>query len=65
MAVAGAVSPVVIGWLLDVTGTNWMAAFSASIVVVLLGPVLAMFIKLDDEPTTSVASSTSGKRAVA
>jgi MFS family permease len=65
MAVAGAVSPVVIGWLLDVTGTNWMAAFSASIVVVLLGPVLAMFIKLDDEPGVSVASPASGKRVVA
>lgn len=65
MAVAGAVSPVVIGWLLDVTGTNWMAAFAASIVVVLLGPVLAMFIKLDDEPTGEVAPQPSVKRAVA
>jgi hypothetical protein len=42
-----------------------MAAFSASIVVVLLGPVLAMFIKLDDEPAVSVAPPTTGKRAVA
>ncbi|MHC8391565.1 hypothetical protein ACYZTM_26830 [Pseudomonas sp. MDT2-39-1] len=50
MALAGAVSPVVIGWLLDITGNNWAVAFGASIAVVLLGPVLAMFIKLDDEP---------------
>ncbi|MGV8919759.1 MAG: MFS transporter [Pseudomonas sp.] len=55
MAVAGAVSPVVIGWLLDITGNNWAAAFSASIVVVLLGPILAMFIKLDAEPHPEIA----------
>ncbi|WP_397452406.1 MFS transporter [Pseudomonas sp. NA-150] len=55
MAVAGAVSPVVIGWLLDITGNNWAAAFSASIIVVLLGPILAMFIKLDEEPHPEVA----------
>jgi MFS family permease len=62
MAVAGAVSPVVIGWLLDITGNNWAAAFAASIVVVLLGPILAMFIKLDEEPhPTAVAAEPSGR----
>lgn len=57
MALAGAVSPVVIGGLLDITHNNWMVAFSASIVVVLLGPVLAMFIKLDDEPAPAMPSA--------
>ncbi|QVW25663.1 MFS transporter [Pseudomonas hormoni] len=57
MALAGAVSPVVIGWLLDITGNNWSVAFGASIAVVLMGPILAMFIKLDDEPAPEPVSS--------
>jgi MFS family permease len=48
MAIAGAVSPLVVGGLLDVSGGNWTLAFSASIVVLLLGPILAMRIRLDD-----------------
>ena len=49
MAVAGAVSPIVTGYLLDITGGNWMVAFGASIIVLLLGPILAMQIKLDED----------------
>ena len=40
----------VIGWLQDITGNSWLVAFGASIAAVLLGPVQAMFIKLDEEP---------------
>jgi MFS family permease len=50
MALAGAISPLVVGGLLDISGGNWMLAFSASIVVLLLGPILAMRIRLDDTP---------------
>jgi MFS family permease len=48
MAIAGAVSPVVVGALLDFTHGNWGVAFGASIVVLLLGPVFAMRIRLDE-----------------
>lgn len=50
MAIAGAVSPVVVGTLLDLSGGNWGVAFGASIVVLILGPVFTMRIRLDDEP---------------
>lgn len=49
MAIAGAVSPVVVGTLLDMTHGNWTVAFAASIVVLLLGPVFTMQIRLDDD----------------
>lgn len=48
MALAGAVSPVVVGMLLDLSHGNWLVAFGASVVVLLLGPVFAMQIRLDD-----------------
>ncbi|WP_277184177.1 MFS transporter [Caballeronia sp. BR00000012568055] len=51
MAIAGAVSPVVVGALLDMTHGNWAVAFAASIVVLLLGPVFTMYIRLDDDDT--------------
>ena len=47
MAVAGAVSPLIVGKLLDVTGGDWSIAFMASIAVMILGPVFSMFIRLD------------------
>jgi MFS family permease len=47
MALAGAISPIVIGRLLDISGGNWSIAFIASIVVLLLGPVFASMIRLD------------------
>lgn len=50
MAIAGAVSPVVVGTLLDISHGNWAVAFCASIVVLLLGPVFTMRIRLDDGP---------------
>lgn len=49
MGVAGAVSPVVVGWLLDITHGNWAVAFGASMVVLLLGPLFALRIRLDDK----------------
>jgi MFS family permease len=48
MALAGALSPLIIGWLLDATGGQWAVAFGASIAVLVIGPVLSMFIELDD-----------------
>lgn len=53
MAIAGAVSPLVVGWLLDVSHGNWLLAFAASMVVLLLGPFFAMRIRLDDVPPTA------------
>jgi sugar phosphate permease len=47
MAVAGAISPLIIGKLLDATGGNWSIAFMASIAVMILGPMFALFIRLD------------------
>jgi MFS family permease len=47
MAVAGAVSPLIVGKLLDVTGGDWSIAFMASIAVMILGPVFSLFIRLD------------------
>ncbi|CAB3746322.1 putative sulfoacetate transporter SauU [Paraburkholderia humisilvae] len=48
MALAGAVSPVVVGVLLDMSHGHWAVAFGASIVVLLLGPIFTMRIRLDD-----------------
>ncbi len=47
MALAGAISPVVTGALLDWTGGSFSAAFLASIAILLLGPAFAMMIRLD------------------
>jgi MFS family permease len=47
MAVAGAVSPLIVGKLLDLTGGDWSIAFMASIVVMILGPLFSLFIRLD------------------
>ena len=47
MAVAGAVSPLIVGKLLDFTGGDWSIAFMASIVVMILGPLFSLFIRLD------------------
>lgn len=46
------------------THNNWAAAFSASIVVVILGSVLAMFIKLVEEPHPEVVEAEPVRRAV-
>lgn len=48
MAIAGAVSPLVVGLLLDWSHGNWMVAFGASMFVLLLGPLFAMQIRLDE-----------------
>jgi MFS family permease len=48
MALAGAVSPLVVGMLLDMSHGRWTVAFGASIVVLLLGPLFTMRIRLDD-----------------
>jgi hypothetical protein len=47
MAVAGAVSPLIVGRLLDLTGGDWSIAFMASIAVMILGPLFSLFIRLD------------------
>jgi MFS family permease len=47
MAVAGAVSPLIIGKLLDASGGDWSSAFLASIAVMILGPIASLFIRLD------------------
>jgi MFS family permease len=46
LAVAASVSPILIGWLLDLTG-SWHAGFVALIVILLIGPVLTWFIRPD------------------
>ncbi len=55
MAVAGAVSPLIVGKLLDATGGNWSIAFMASIAVMILGPIFSFFIRLD--PSLDAAPS--------
>nr|WP_199242065.1 MFS transporter [Paraburkholderia sp. BL8N3] len=50
MALAGAVSPIAVGMLLDVSHGRWAVAFVASIVVLLLGPLFVMKIRIDDDP---------------
>jgi MFS family permease len=58
MAVAGAVSPLIVGKLLDVTGGDWSIAFMASIAVMILGPVVSFFIRLD--PSLDVVEGANG-----
>jgi MFS family permease len=48
MALAGAASPVAVGMLLDLSHGNWLVAFGGSMFVLLLGPIFAMRIRLDD-----------------
>ena len=50
MALAGAISPVVVGYLLDASNGNWLVAFGASMVVMVLGPMFAMRIRLEEPP---------------
>lgn len=50
MALAGAVSPIVVGLLLDVSHGRWAIAFIASIVVLLLGPLFTLKIRIADGP---------------
>jgi MFS family permease len=57
MAIAGAVSPVVVGALLDFSHGNWAVAFGASIVVLLLGPLFTMRIRLDDGGETPLPAA--------
>ncbi len=49
MAIAGATSPVIVGWLLDATGGAWEAAFALSIGVLLLGPFFALQVRLPSD----------------
>ncbi len=55
MAIAGAVSPLAVGKILDLSGGDWSMAFGASIAVLLLGPVFAMMIRLDPATEGSAA----------
>jgi MFS family permease len=70
MAVAGAVSPLIVGKLLDLTGGDWSIAFMASIGVMILGPIFALFIRLDPSldpdqprPTPRSAEALEGVRS--
>lgn len=70
MAVAGAVSPLIVGKLLDITGGDWSIAFMASIVVMILGPLFSLFIRLDPSldkdpprPQTRSAEALEGARS--
>ncbi len=47
LAIAATVSPPIVGWLVDTTG-NWQSAIGLSMVILLLGPVAAMFIHADE-----------------
>jgi cyanate permease len=47
-AVAGILSPVAFGWILDLTG-SWTMPFFASMGLMLLGSVTAFWIKPDEE----------------
>jgi MFS family permease len=55
MALAGAASPVAVGFVLDVSHGNWLMAFGTSMLILLLGPLFAMRIRLDPEPPKSEA----------
>jgi MFS family permease len=46
LGVAASVSPPVIGWIVDVTG-SWHGAFALSMVMLAIGPFLAVFIRPD------------------
>ena len=62
MALAGAVSPLVVGVLLDMSHGRWAVAFVVSIAMLLLGPIFTLRIRLD-EPA-SPANPASGSAAV-
>ena len=62
MALAGAVSPLVVGVLLDMSHGRWAVAFVVSIAMLLLGPIFTLRIRLD-EPA-SLANPASGGAAV-
>jgi MFS family permease len=55
-AFAGIVSPVFFGTLVDVTGT-WTVPFIASVLLLLLGAVLTLFLR-PDQPFVEPASTT-------
>jgi sugar phosphate permease len=46
-ATAGAVSPIIVGWLLDVT-QSWNDVFIISIVILLMGPVVVSFVRVHE-----------------
>jgi MFS family permease len=47
-AVAGIVSPLIVGWLLDVTG-SWTAVFVVSICILLIGPFMVWQIRFNED----------------
>ncbi|MDR5781256.1 MFS transporter [Caballeronia sp. LZ065] len=54
--IAGIVSPIVAGMLIDRTG-NWSLPFFAAIGVLALGSVFALFIRTGEEPASAVVST--------
>jgi cyanate permease len=63
-AFAGIVSPVFFGTMVDVTGT-WTVPFVASVLLLLLGAVLTLFLRPDQpfEEATSSAAMLSARLA--
>lgn len=51
-ALAGAVSPLIVGWLLDVTGGSWTTVFVVSFFILLIGPILVWLVRPDEQPST-------------
>jgi MFS family permease len=47
-AIAGAVSPIIVGWLLDLT-QSWNDVFIASLVVLLMGPIVVSRISIHQD----------------
>ena len=62
-ATAGAVSPIVVGWLLDVT-KSWNDVFVLSIVVLLIGPVVASRIRIHRDPAAVPSGGLSEVRSI-
>ena len=48
-AVAGIVSPLIVGWLLDISG-NWTMVFVVSICILLIGPLMVRKIRFNEAP---------------
>ena len=51
-ATAGAVSPIVVGWLLDITH-SWNDVFLISIAILLIGPIVVTRIRIHQDPADS------------
>lgn len=55
-ALAGFVSPLAVGWLLDVTG-NWTVVFIVSMCILLIGPLMVWQIRFNETPEKRTAEA--------